>query len=113
MKRSDPSQVILATGFLAGKQFITIDEVWGQHLVHCVQVPLDYSRLHEAAGPRHVLFCRRPNQLPPHHANPRSSSERLATTSMMPPGGVRRIDRRLIHPSAWNKNSANFALTEF
>jgi hypothetical protein len=26
---------------------------------------------------------------------------------------VRRICPRIIHPSAWNRNSANFALTEF
>ena len=32
---------------------------------------------------------------------------------MMPPGGVRRIDRRLIHRSAWKGNSPKFALTEF
>jgi hypothetical protein len=33
--------------------------------------------------------------------------------SMMPPGGVGRIDHKLIHRSAWKRNSANFALTEF
>jgi hypothetical protein len=27
---------------------------------------------------------------------------------MMPPGGVRRIDRKLIHRSAWNRNSRKF-----
>src|SRR5215207_1207837 len=32
-----------------------------------------------------------------------------ATTSMMPPGEVGRIDRKLIHRSAWNKDSAQFA----
>jgi hypothetical protein len=31
----------------------------------------------------------------------------------MPRGGLRRIDRRLIHRSAWTVDSANFALTEF
>jgi hypothetical protein len=32
---------------------------------------------------------------------------------MMPPGGVRRIDRKLIHRTSGKVNSANFALTEF
>src|SRR5215211_3129202 len=36
-----------------------------------------------------------------------------SATSMMPPGGVWRIERRLIHPSAWKENSANFALPNF
>jgi hypothetical protein len=26
---------------------------------------------------------------------------RVDTMSMMPPGGIRRIDQKLIHPSAW------------
>ena len=30
-----------AAGLLAGKQLGVVDEVGGQHLVHCVQVPLD------------------------------------------------------------------------
>jgi hypothetical protein len=30
--------------------------------------------------------------------------------SMMPPGGVGRIDRKLIHRSAWKKNSQKFAV---
>jgi pimeloyl-ACP methyl ester carboxylesterase len=47
-------------------------------------------------------------QLPPHQANLRSSFERSPTTSIMPPGGVKRIARRLIHRSAWKVNSANF-----
>jgi hypothetical protein len=34
-------------------------------------------------------------QLPPHQANLRSPLRGLATTSMMPPGDVWRIDRRL------------------
>src|SRR5215216_6610807 len=33
--------------------------------------------------------------------------------SMMPPGGVGRIARKLIHRSAWNRNSANFAFWAF
>src|SRR5215210_7959336 len=32
---------------------------------------------------------------------------------MMPPEGAWRIDRSLIHRSAWKKDSAKFALTEF
>jgi hypothetical protein len=28
----------------------------------------------------------------------------------MPPGGVGRIDRKLIHPSAWKKNSAKSSI---
>jgi hypothetical protein len=32
---------------------------------------------------------------------------------MMPPGGIRYIGWRLIHPSAWKGYSANFAITEF
>ena len=36
----DRPLVALAIGFLAGKQFIMVDEVGGQHLVHDVQVPL-------------------------------------------------------------------------
>jgi hypothetical protein len=35
------------------------------------------------------------------------SHQRLATTSMMPPGGVRYIDRRLTHPCADKENFAN------
>jgi hypothetical protein len=31
----------------------------------------------------------------------------------MPPGEVGRSDWKLIHPSAWNMNSRNFAMTEF
>jgi hypothetical protein len=31
----------------------------------------------------------------------------------MPPEEVRRVARSLIHRSAWNKDSANFAFTEF
>src|SRR5919107_6207285 len=58
MKSSDTPQVIFAIGFLAGNQFITVDEVGGQHLVHGVQVPLDYSCLHETPSQCHVLFCR-------------------------------------------------------
>src|SRR5215210_1396767 len=58
MKSSDPPQVILAIGFLAGKQFVTVDEVGGQQLGHGVQVPLDYSRLHETPSQCHVLLCR-------------------------------------------------------
>src|SRR5215212_5888309 len=38
---------------------------------------------------------------------------RRTDTCMMPPGGVRPIGRRPIHPSTWKVNSANFALTEF
>src|SRR5919112_1427285 len=34
-----------------------VDEVGGQHLVHCVQVPVDPC-LHETAGQCHVLLCR-------------------------------------------------------
>src|SRR5215207_5244671 len=58
MKGSDSPQVILAIGFLARNQFIVVDEVGGQHLVHGVQVSLDYSCLHEAPGQCHVLLCR-------------------------------------------------------
>src|SRR5215208_1963966 len=58
MKSSDPPQVILSIGFLAGNQFIVVDEVGGQHLVHGVQVSLDYSCLHETASQCSVFFCR-------------------------------------------------------
>src|SRR5687768_17311555 len=97
MKSSDPPQVILATGFLAGKQFVTVDEVGGQHLVHGVQVPLDYSRLHKTPSQCHVLLCRHSSlsSLPTH-----IFLHRVDTMTMMPPEGVRRIDQRLIHPSA-------------
>src|ERR687890_1701962 len=101
MKSSDTPQVILAIGFLAGNQFITVDEVWGQHLVHGVQVPLDYSCLHETPSQCHVLFCRHRSS-PPCQLAPFPSR---SAPSMMPPGGVRRIDRKLIHWSAWNRNS--------
>src|SRR5215207_5763387 len=50
MKSSDPPQVILAIGFLARNQFIVVDKIWSQHLVYGGQVPVDYPRLHEAAG---------------------------------------------------------------
>jgi hypothetical protein len=33
---------------------------------------------------------------------------RVDTMSMMPPGGVGRIDRKLIHRSAWKGNSAKY-----
>src|SRR5215217_4918099 len=35
--------------------------------------------------------------------------QRVDTMSMMPPGGVGRIDRKLIHRSAWKGNSPKFA----
>src|SRR5215217_7355256 len=93
---SDPSQVILAIGFLTGKQSIMVDEVGSQHLVHCVQGTAD-SCLHETAGQCHVLLCRH------HRSSPLCQLAFLYwvdTMSMMPPGGVRRIERRLIHRSA-------------
>jgi hypothetical protein len=40
-------------------------------------------------------------------ANPVSLS-RVYTMSMMPPGGIRYIGWRLIHPSAWKGNSKKF-----
>jgi hypothetical protein len=33
--------------------------------------------------------------------------------NMMPLGGLRRIDRKRIHPTSEKRNSANFVLTEF
>jgi hypothetical protein len=39
--------------------------------------------------------------------------QRVGNMSMMPSGGVWRIDRRLIHRSAWKVNSANFRFTAF
>src|SRR5215204_1317030 len=88
MKSSDPLQVILAIRFLAGKQFITVDEVGGQHLVHGVEVPLDYSCLHETPSQCHVLFCRHRNS-PPCQLAPFPSR---SAPSMMPPVGGRCID---------------------
>src|SRR5215211_1522218 len=98
MKSSDPPQVIFAIGFLAGKQFITVDEIGGQHLLHGIQVPLGYSCLHEAAGQSHVLLCRHRNSSP---CQLGSFSNGSATTYMMPPGEAGRIDQELFHPSAW------------
>jgi hypothetical protein len=51
----DPPLVTLAIGFLAGNQYIMVDEVGGQHLVHGVQVSLGL-RFHEAAYKGLVLL---------------------------------------------------------
>jgi hypothetical protein len=53
----DRPLVALAIGFLAGQQFIMVDEVGGQHLVYGVQVPVDYCLL-ETADQCHVPFRR-------------------------------------------------------
>src|SRR5919112_2966275 len=44
-----------------------VDEVGGQHLVHCVQVPVDPC-LHETASQCHVLLCR--HRSPPPSCQP-------------------------------------------
>src|SRR5215213_3512099 len=94
-----------AVGLLDGKQCSVVDEVGGHHLVHGVQVPLG-SCLQETAGQRHVLLYR-------HRRSPCQLAfllQRVDTTSMMPPGGVMRSNRRLIHRSAWKGYSRKFAV---
>src|SRR5688500_12153587 len=44
-----------AVGLLDGKQRGVVDEVGGQRLIHCVQIPLD-SCLHKTADQSLVLF---------------------------------------------------------
>src|SRR5215213_6279746 len=55
------------------------------------------------------MFCWVDTQPPPRQL----ALVQRTDTCMMPLGGLRHIGRRLIHPSAWKGNSANFALTEF
>src|SRR5215213_9303632 len=93
----DPPQVILAIGFLTRKQSIMVDEVRVQHLVHCVQVPVD-SCLHETAGQCHVLLCR-------HHR----SSPSCQPTFSQRVNNIHDAAWRLIHRSAWKEYSTNFA----
>src|SRR5215218_3337089 len=70
----DPPQVILAIGFLAGKQSIMVDEVGSQHLVRSLQVPLDPCFPEAADQSLVLLFLRRHRSFPPHQANLRFST---------------------------------------
>jgi len=107
----DPLQVAFASWGLAGKQ-IMVDEVGGQKFFEGVEISLTL-RFVEAAYKGLVLFF----DLRRHRSFLLTYQPAFlpATTTpfMMPPGGSWHIGWRLIHPSAWNSNSANFAVTEF
>src|SRR5215204_2322016 len=95
MKLVECPQVALAAGLFAGYQ-VMVDEVGSEHFLYGVQVALSVG-FQKAADQGLVLLYRHASLL---LAN-LTSSFGSATTSMMPPGEVRRIDRILIHPSVW------------
>src|SRR5918994_3926597 len=95
----------LAPRVLAGEQ-VVIDEVGSKQFVKRLQVSIGLS-LHEAAHQCLVLFARHSIFL---LANTPTFCRWVDTMSMMPPAVVRRINRRLIHRSAWNTNSRKFRI---
>jgi hypothetical protein len=50
MKGSDPPQVIVTIGFLAGHYFIVVDEVEGHHLVQRSRSPLTLASVKRLAN---------------------------------------------------------------
>src|SRR5215204_1583122 len=100
---------VLAGRALSGHQ-AAVDEVGRQHLVYDIEVlfgrflqETTYDGLVLLLSLRHRNFSSMPTYVP----------YQVDTMSMMPLGGVRRIDRKPIHPSAWNSNSRNFAFWGF
>src|SRR5215213_9766824 len=107
MKLVECPQVALAAGLFAGYQ-VMVDEVGSEHFLYGVQVALSVG-FQKAADQGLVLLYRHTSLL---LAN-LTSSFGSATTSMMPPGEVRRIDRMLIHPSVWMVNSLEVRFTAY
>ena len=101
------------TGWTLSVHQAAVDEVGGRQLVYDIEVPLTMCSSKKrrtvalfSSASDDTVASSSPGQ-------PMFFSNGLATTSMMRPGGVWRIARRLIHRSAWKKHSANGALTEF